>query len=264
MQRKPVNALARGWLFALLLAAVVVPGVASGQESVPSWEVTPRVEYSDVTINGNQGQWRSYSLMIARQLGEGESVFASVQRQQRNGDSDSGLQVGGYARLAEWDAMALVEANPGAGFLPRWAFTLKADHAASSNSRAGLGYRRLQFDASQIDIWSPYVTFYRGNDELGVSYLIGNNAALDHDIRVLQVRALVFRGKNQLGAYLAHGDYIFDALGLPGGSGSGWSATVVVARALTDRTTLRIELGKGTESSTFRQQSFALSLRYSP
>lgn len=264
MQRNPRNGLASGCLLVLRLAAALVSGAACGQESKPVWEVTPRFEYSDVTVNGNAGQWRSASLRIDHHLGEGESVFAQLQRQQRNGAGDSGLQAGGYARIAQWNAMGLVEANPGASFLPRWALTVQADHATSSNSRAGLGYRRLQFDASQIDIWSPYVTFYRGNDELAVSYLIGNNAALGHDIRVLQLRALAFRGRNQFGAYLAQGDYIFDALGLPGGSGSGWSATLVFARALTDRTTLRLELAKGAESKTFRQQSFAVSLRYSP
>ncbi len=264
MQRNPGNGLLRGWLFALLLAAAVVPSAASGQERITSWEVTPRFEYSDVTINGNEGQWSSVSLTIARQLGEGESVFASVQRQQRNAASDSGVQVGGYARIAEWNAMVLVEANPGASFLPRWAFNVQADHATTSNSRAGLGYRRLQFNDSEIDIWSPYVTFYRGNDEFAVSYLVGNNAALDHAIRVVQVRARAIRGKHQVSAYLAHGDYIFDALGLPGASGSGWSATLAFARALTNKTTLRLELGRGMESDTFRQQSFAVSLHYNP
>ncbi|MEO6226529.1 MAG: YaiO family outer membrane beta-barrel protein [Thermomonas sp.] len=264
MPRNPRNGLARGWLFALHLAAAAVPGAAYGQQREPSWEVTPRFEYSDVTINDNEGQWMSSSLTIARHLNEGKSVFASVQQQQRNGTSDSGLQVGGYARIADWNAMALVEANPGASFLPRWAFSAQADHATSSNSRAGIGYRRLQFNDSEIDIWSPYVTFYRGNDELAVSYLVGNNAALDHTIRVVQVRALAIRGKHQISAYLAHGDYIFDALGLPGASGSGWSATLAFARALTNKTTLRLELGKGVESDTFRQQSFAVSLRYSP
>ena len=64
--------------------------------------------------------------------------------------------------------------------------------------------------------------------------------------------------------YLAEGDYLFDALGLPGGSGSGWSANLAFARALTPNATIRLEAGQGVESDTFRQRSFAVSVRYTP
>jgi hypothetical protein len=144
-----------------------------------------------------------------------------------------------------------MQRNPDNGLTRGWLFALHLASAVVPGAACG-----------QESVPS-YVTFYPGNDELAVPYLIGNNAAPDHDIRVLQVRSLAFRGKYQTSAYLAHGNYIFDVLGLPGASGSGWSATLAFAPALTNKTALRLELGQGVESDTFPQQSFAVSLRYS-
>lgn len=251
-------------LVAVCLVAMMVPGAASAGGAASSWHVTPRLEHSEVTINGNDGEWDVASVTVDRQLDDGASVFAAIQWQQRNAASDAGLQLGGYGRTGNWNTQVSAEIAPGADFLPVWAFEAQADRAAGGNRRAGLGYRRMAFGDSNIGIWSPYMTFYRGDNELGVSYRFGRNANLDHDIRVVQLRAVAFRGKNQFGAYLARGDYLFDALGIPGGEGSGWSAYFALGHALTSKATLRLEVGKGAESDTFRQQSLAISLRYSP
>lgn len=252
------------WLLTGLQAAALSPGVARAAEGDAPWRITPRIEYSSVKINDNEGQWRTTSIMLERRLGDGESVFASVQRQRRNEASDAGLQLGGYARIAGWNAMALVEQNPGATFLPQQAYEVQLDHGAGLNRRVGLGYRKLRYRAGDIAIWSPQMTFYRGNDELGISYRVGRNAELDHDIRVLQLRALAIRERNQFGAYLARGNYIFDALGIPGTSGSGWSANLTFSRTLTSKAAIQMEIGQGMESDTFRQRSLGVSLRYSP
>lgn len=240
------------------------PGAVRAEVPPATWHVTPRLEHSDVSVNGNDRDWNVASVTVDRQLGAGASVFAVIQRQQRDAASDSGAQLGGYGRFGDWNTLLTAELAPGADFMPVWAFEAQADRRVGGNRRAGLGYRRMSFSETNIGIWSPYMTFQRGNDELSVSYRFGRNAALDHDIRVVQVRAVAFRGKNQFGAYLARGDYLFDALGIPGGEGSGWSAYLALGHALTSKATLRLEVGKGAEADSFRQQSLAVSLRYSP
>jgi len=246
------------------LVATLVAGVAWAGEPPPSWHVTPRLEHSAVTVNGNEVEWNSASFTVDRALGDGASCFAGVQWQQRNNTSDAGVQLGGTRRIGEWKTAVAAELSPGADFLPTWALEVQADREVGKNLRGGLGARRMSIANTHITLWSPYVTYYRGNDEFGVAYRSGRNAGLDHDIRVLQLRAVATRGNNQFGAYLARGEYLFDALGVPGGQGSGWSAYIAVGHALTRKARLRMEVGQGSESRIFRQRSVALSFRYSP
>ncbi len=215
-------------------------------------------------VNGNDGQWDSLSLAFERATAPGELVRASIGRQDRNGVTDSELHLAAYGRSGEWNASASVQSSPDPVFLPEWSYQLQVDRAIGGNRRAGAGYRRLQFNDSSLYLWSTHMTLYRGDNELGVEYRFGRNAALDHDIRVLQLRAVTFRDRNQLGVYLAHGDYLFDALGIPGGAGRGWSATLAFARTLTQSTTVRLEVGAGAEEDSFRQQTIAISLQYRP
>lgn len=247
-----------------LLLACLWAGAAAAAGSTPAWQWTPRVEHSQVEVNGRDGRWDAWSLTLAHTTAPGEGLSASVGRQDRNGFSDDEVQVSAWQRLGAWDATATLQSSPDALFLPEWGYQLQVERAAGERRRAGGGYRRLQFRDSSVQLVSAHMNFYRGDDELGVEYRLGRNAVLDHDIRVLQVRASRLRGPNQVALYLTRGDYLFDALGIPGGEGEGWSASLAFARALTPSTTLRWELGAGGESDTFRQRSIAVSVQYRP
>lgn len=246
----------------LLLCLLSAAAVAGEPHSI--WQVTPRIEHSQVVVNRNAGQWDAWSVELAHATAPGDWLRASFGRQTRNGFSDSELHLSADWRLGAWNASTSVQASPDPVFLPRWAYQADVDHAIGRNSRAGAGYRQMQFNDSSVQLWSTHATFYRGDDELGVEYRFGRNAVLDHDIRVLQVRAVKVSGRNQLAVYLARGDYLFDALGIPGGQGSGWSATFAFAHAVTSSTTVRWELGAGGEADVFRQRSFAVSVQYRP
>ena len=244
---------------AALLAAFALPTPAA------DWRLTPRIEYSDVAINGRDAQWRSNGLSIERTSAPGDTVFAVLERQDRDGVSDQNLQFGAYRRFGDWNAFAQLGFAPGADFLPECTYEVQADRTVATNLRAGLGYRRLEFSHSDVDIWSPQLAYFRGDDEYALAYKIGRNDTLDHDIRILQLRALRAVGRHRVGLYLARGDYLFDALGLPGaGGGSGWSANLSYAHALNERATLRVELGRGAEADSFRQDSLAVSLQFRP
>lgn len=246
------------------LIACLWAGAAPAQDAGAAWQVVPRVEHSDVAVNGNDGQWDVWSLAAARSAGPGRRIEGSVARHDRNGLTDDEFRLSAGTRVGAWDATAAVQVSPDADFLPESGYEVQVDRAAGANRRAGVGYRRLRFDASSVNLGSAHMTFYRGNDELGVECRFGRNATLDHDIRVLQVRAAILRGRDRFAVYLARGDYLFDALGIPGGDGSGWSANVAYARAITPSTTVRWELGAGGETDTFRQRTMAVSLQYSP
>jgi YaiO family outer membrane protein len=261
------NSMCASWpetLTAVALAGCLWAEAAPARASDVAWQVTPRIEHSEVKVNGNEGQWDVWGVAVARGTGSGERVEAAVARHDRNGLVDDELQLTVDTRAGAWGAVAAIQLSTDADFLPEWGYRLQLDRAAGANRRAGVGYRRLQFAASSVNLGSAHMTFYRGDDELGIEYRLGRNAALDHDIRVLQVRASMLRGRNRVGVYLARGDYLFDALGIPGGNGSGWSANFAFARTITPSTTLRWELGAGGETDTFRQRSIALSLQYSP
>lgn len=248
---------------AALLAALVLSPLQAMAEA--DWQVTPRIEHSDVVINGRDAQWRSHGVTFERASAPGDAVFATLERQQRDDVSDDSLQLGVYRRFGQWNALAQAQITPDADFLPERTFEVQADRAVASNLRAGLGYRRLDFSHSDIGIWSPQLAYYHSDDEFALAYKIGRNDTLDHDIRIVQLRALKAVGRHRIGVYLARGDYLFDALGLPGGGGSsGWSANLAYAHALNARTTLRVELGRGTEADSFRQDSLAVSLQYRP
>lgn len=249
-------------LTALFACGVAVSAAAS--EPGRAWQLTPRIEHSQVTVNGNDGQWDAWSLAVAHVAASGSRIEGTIGRQDRNGLSDDELHLSTYARAGAWDATASVQISPDAHFLPEWSYELDVDRGVAAHVRAGAGYRRMQFDASSVNLVSTHATFYRGDDEWGVEYRFGRNAELDHDIRVLQAHAALLRGRNRFGAYLARGDYLFDALGIAGGSGRGWSATVAFARSLSPSTTLRVEAGAGGEADTFRQRTVAVSLQYSP
>lgn len=246
------------------LLTCLCAGGAWAAEPAATWSVTPRIEHSQVSINGNDGQWDAWSLSLARAQGPGRGMAATLGRQDRNGLSDDELHLSAHERFGAWDASASVQVSPDPVFLPEWGYQLQVDRAAGTNRRAGLGYRRLQFNDSSVHLGSAQMTFYSGDDEFGVEYRLGRNAALDHDIRVLQVRAAMLRGANRFGLYLARGQYLFDALGIPGAEGDGWSASAAYARDLTSKATLRWELGAGGESDSFRQRSIAVSLSYRP
>lgn len=246
------------------LVACLCAGTVSADEAGATWQVVPRAEHSHVTVNGNDGEWNAWSLGLARDSGAGRRFAATIARQDRNGLSDDELHVSASARAGAWDATATVQISPDPVFLPEWGYHVQVERAAGANRRAGVGYRTLQFNDSRVHLRSAHATFYRGDDELGIEYRVGRNAALDHDIRVLQARAAMIRGRNRFAVYVARGDYLFDALGIPGGDGDGWSANVAYARAITPSTTLRWELGAGGEADTFRQRSVAVSLHYSP
>ena len=250
---------------ALLAALAFLPLQALADTDGSEWQVSPRVEYSDVVINGRDAQWRSHGVTLERSTAPGNAVFATLERQQRDDVSDDSLQVGVYRRFGQWNALAQAQITPDADFLPERTLEVQADRAVAPNLRAGLGYRRLDFSHSDIGIWSPQLAYYRGDDEFALAYKIGRNDTLDHDIRIVQLRALKAVGRNRVGVYLARGDYLFDALGLPGGGGSsGWSANLAYAHALNARATLRVELGRGMEADSFRQDSLAVSLQYRP
>lgn len=249
---------------ALVLAGLLLAGAATAAEPTPAWQWVPRVEHSEVEVNGNDGRWDAWSLSLVRDTAPGEGLQATVARQERNGLADDELQFSAYGRAGDWGATATVQLSPDPVFLPEWGYQVLVDRAAGANRRAGAGYRRLQFNESRVHLGSAQMTFYRGDDEVGFEYRFGRNAALDHDIRVVQLRAATSRGANRFGVYLARGDYLFDALGIPGGEGDGWSANVACARELSPKATLRWELGAGGESDSFRQRSIALSLQYRP
>lgn len=259
MQRMSPKALA-----AVALLAGVHNACAVAGETPPAWQVTPRVERSDVVVNGVDGRWDAWSVAVARDAGAGQRVSASVGRQDRNGLTDEELHLAASGRAAGWDATATVRHSPEAVFLPEWGYQVQVERAAGRHRRAGAGYQRMRFAASSVHLASAHVTFYRGDDEFAVEYRAGRNAVLDHDIRVLQLRAALLRGRNRFAAYLAHGDYLFDALGIPGGQGEGWSANVGYTRAVGPSTHLRVDLGAGGESDAFRQRTIAISVQYSP
>ena len=246
---------------ALLVAAAW--GAPAAAQDV-AWQVTPRVERSDVSVRGNDGRWDAWSVVAARVAGPGQQVGASLARQDRNGRVDDELQLFASGRRGGWGASASIQASTDPVFLPRWGYQLQVDRSVGRNRSAGLGYRTLRFNGSRVHLGSAHMVFYRGDDELGVEYRFGRNAALDHDIRVVQARAVMFRGRNRLGLYLARGDYLFDALGIPGGDGAGWAAHAAFARSITPTTTLQWEVGAGGEADVFRQRSIAVSVRYSP
>ena len=249
----------------LLAALALLPLQALAGTAEADWQVTPRIEHSDVVINGRDAQWRSQALTVERAAAPGDAVFATLERQQRDGVSDDSLQLGIYRRFGQWNALAQAQITPDADFLPGRTYEVQADRAIAPNLRAGLGYRRLDFSHGDIGIWSPQIAYYRGDDEFALAYKVGRNDTLDHDIRIVQLRALKAVGRNRVGVYLARGDYLFDALGLPGGGGSsGWSANLAYAHALNARATLRVELGRGSEADSFRQDSLAVSLQYRP
>ncbi len=249
---------------ASLAALLLAPPHALAEPAAAAWQVTPRIEYSDVVINGRDAQWRSTGVTVERATAPGDAVFATLERQDRDGTGDDSLQLGVYRRFGDWNAFAQAQVTADADFLPERTFEVQADRAVAPNLRAGLGYRRLDFSHGEIGIWSPQLALYRGDDEYALAYKIGRNDTLDHDIRIVQLRALKAVGRHRLGVYLARGDYLFDALGLPGGGGSGWSANLAYAHALNERATLRVELGRGSETDSFRQDSLAVSLQYRP
>lgn len=248
----------------IALLACLASATVSAADAPATWQVSPRVEHSQVVVNGNDGQWDAWSLALARTAGPGRRLEATVAREDRNGNADTLLQLAANGRAGGWATTAAVQLSPDPVFLPRWGYEVQADHPAGRNRSAGAGYRHLRFNDSSVDLWSTHMTFYRGDDELGVEYRFGRNDVLDHDIRVLQLRGAMLRGRNRFGLYLARGDYLFDALGIPGGQGRGWSANAAYARALTPTTTLRWELGTGSEADVFRQRSIAMSVQYSP
>lgn len=254
----------RRFAAALAVLAGLGPGAAWADEPPATWAVSPRVEYSDVEVNGNDGRWEAWSLAAERSAGAGSTMRAAIGRQDRNGLTDDELHLGASGRAGDWHANASVQLSPDPVFLPEWGYQVQLDRAAGVNRRAGAGYRRLRFRDSSVHLASAHMTFYRGDDEFGVEYRFGRNAVLDHDIRVVQLRAALLRGRNRFGVYLAQGDYLFDALGVPGGDGAGWSATMAFARSITPSTLVRLEAGSGRESDTFRQQSIALSVHYRP
>ncbi|WP_027082756.1 YaiO family outer membrane beta-barrel protein [Lysobacter sp. HA18] len=244
------------------LVACLWAGAASAQAVEATWHVVPRIEHSNVTINGNDGRWDVWSIAGGRSTQAGNWFDAAVARQDRNGLVDDEAQLSAGTRIGAWDTSATVQVAPDANFLAQWGYELRAERAAGANRRAGLGYRRLLFKDSSVNLASAHATFYRGDGEFGVDYRFGRNPQLDHDIRVLQLHGVTQSGRNQLGVYVAGGDYLFDALGIPGGSGSGWSANVAYARTITQSTRIRFELGEGRETDTFRQHLIAISLQY--
>lgn len=248
--------------FGLITCLCTTDAFADGTPA--TWQVIPRVEHSDVTVNGNEGRWDAWSVGVARDTAPGQRLATTLARQDRNGLVDDEVHLSASGRMGAWDASAAVQFSPDPIYLPQWGYQLQVDHAAGRNRRAGVGYRRLRFNDSSVHLGSAQMTFHRGDDEFGVEYRFGRNAALDHDIRVVQLRAAMLRGRNRFGVYLARGDYLFDALGIPGGDGDGWSANLAFARAVTPSTTLRWEAGAGGEADTFRQRSIAVSLHYSP
>src|SRR5574343_579166 len=88
---KPVAAVS---LAALLLA----PPHALAEPAAAAWQVTPRIEYSDVVINGRDAQWRSTGVTVERATAPGDAVFATLERQDRDGTGDDSLQLGVYRR----------------------------------------------------------------------------------------------------------------------------------------------------------------------
>jgi len=257
MQRVPVER----WV-GLVLASL--PLTVWSDDFSSRWQVTPRAEYSRVQVNGIDADWSTAELRVQRALGTRHTLFGLAQQQRRGDQGDRAFQLGAYSRFGQWSTLVFGQYTGSPEFLPEWSFEAQADRPAGRNRRAGLGFRRLEFSDTTIDIWSPYMAFYRGVDELSVSYRVGHNPRLDHDIRIFQLRARLPRGANEYAFYLARGDYIFDALGIAGADGAGWSATVAWVRELNAQFSLRMELGAGRESDSFRQRNIALSLQFIP
>lgn len=245
----------------IVLLAALSALDAHGAEA--AWQVTPRIEHSQVEVNGNGGTWDAWGVTVTRRDGT-SGIGAALGRQERNGLADDELHLSASTRLGGWDASAALQRTVDPDFLPEWGYQVQVERGAGRHRRAGAGYRRLQFADSSVHLVSAHMTFHRGNDEYGIEYRLGRNAVLDHDIRVLQLRAAWLRGRNRVGAYLAHGDYLFDALGVRGAEGEGWSATLALARDVTPSTTVRWELGAGGEADSFRQRTMALSVQYRP
>lgn len=244
--------------------ALACCGHAAADARDDDWWLRPRAEFSSVRVAGVAGSWRQSGLDLERHFASGHRLFAGYLRQSRGALDDDAVRVGGTLARGAWQFHGAVQASGSPTFLPRHALDLGAERRVAPGLRAGLGYRRLDFRAGAIGIWSPQLTWNRGDDEYGVTYLNGSNPGPDHAIRIVQLRAVKFWDATQFGAYLAHGDYIFDALGIPDGDGRGWSATLTMARRIHRRLDLRVELSAGAETGGFRQHAIGLALGYSP
>lgn len=248
-----------GVLAAALLAATTFgpsPARAEG-----SWYGEARTEPSAVNLGGTPSTWWTNRLQAGTRE-EAGALFLAAESQTRDSGTDVSVSGGGHRRLGAWTLSGEAGAGIDALFVPRLALEARVARIVAGTLVAQLGYRYLDFPTSTVSIVSPSASYYFPRGWVELRFDAGRNASLDHDIRVAVLSGR-WDGKGSLsaGGGAAYGDFLYDALGVPGPGGRGWNVHVFGEVRLDPRSTLRLDLAAGQEEPSFRQRTLGLAFR---
>jgi len=249
-------------MLCMLLLACACPGVASaGDSSPPSDQLTLSLDTSAVRIRARDMQWNGQRLQWDRRLADA-GLFAAIEAQQRENDSDALLDLGGHRMWAHWIASGQVRLGGDNAFLPRRAIDLALGYRLRPDVVLQIGTTQARHADSNAHLASASLLLYRGDDEWEFGIRGGSAGNPSRRISLGFARGQWRCGAQwDCGAQVSAGRNVFgaDELGLD--TGDGWIAAAHAAYHLARGNSLRLDVAVG-RANDFRQNTIALSYRH--
>lgn len=177
-----------------LFCAAFVQSAAAAPTPAPSPAAAP-VQYvetgtSHEALTNNYGFWDStYLRFVKRDTASFQTVYASIESDERYGQRDTQATAGAYFPLAEnWLANVEATASGSHNVLPSSSVSAGVQYQSGGHWFEGVAVRHVQYDAGSVDeqlfTLEHYWSNYRLSYELTIATLAGTGTQSEHSAEI--------------------------------------------------------------------------------
>ncbi len=258
----------KGYLFLALLLMLSGRPDRAGAESPLEQQMKERkynfqnlyfsnyYEYGRVTLGERNGLWRTFTNDVGYRLNNIFAPYLEAVALDRFGEQDYTLAAGSYLDLGAAGS-AQVEAGWGINrdYVYRWQARGEYEHKLINNWAGALGYRYLDYAAGKVNIISPGLIYYFGDNYLEGYYNLAHTAGRGNaQSGVLKANVSV---NKYLSAWLgaALGERLYDIYELPAAEQKGYIIFYGVEFGLSKGLSLKIGSSYSQERPNFVNRS---------
>jgi YaiO family outer membrane protein len=245
--------------FALILFFAVEPHSVYAEFR---WSGQVSGEGSSVSMGTSSTTWHSEKLIAGFTDESVGGIHAQIEKQTRDGASDTVFGATAYRRLSDWTVAAGVSAAPNPAFWFRREFEGELSRRIIGTFVLSAAYHFMDFPKSDIHQVQPALTWYNPRGEVQVRLYATRNRKFDRTSLAFLVRSVTRLDKRfQVTGAFAAGDRIFDIAALPDGTAGAWTGRLGFRMSFSPRDAIEIEGGYAHEDPGFNQRTVAISYR---
>lgn len=247
-----------------MLASVLIFAAPAASGAQPAWNIDLGYERSSVTIAGAPTVWETSRVQASRVWPGAGGWFTAVERQHRGSLVDVALSTSGYRRLGDWTVAGGLAAAVKPEFLFRSSMEAVVSRRVWGTTVASVGYRRLDFAATDVHLFQPALTWNHARGEVQATLFITRKsqaASRGSSLTGLLTTFIDATPRLRLSGAVAYGERIFDVASLASAPATAHTLNGRARIGVTGHDFIEFGAGAAREQPSFEQKTVSLAYR---